>query len=96
MLDLSCRKKDSQKIVSSLENILKLHESEKLTDTAVKSIITTLKTLDEKIFREKSDFLMNFFSKLDPPNTMKGYLFLLEKALTDKNKEKAIEILQKA
>ena len=90
MLDLSCRKKDSQKIVTSLENILKLHESEKLTDTAVKSIITTLKSLDEKIFQEKSDFIMTFFSKLDPSNTMKGYLFLLEKALTEKNKEKAI------
>ncbi len=82
LLTIYCKDSKTANIATTLNRITDLNKTEKYTENAVKSIITIVRASD--YFKVKKE-LERFISEFDLEIKLKSYLFLLERALDDRD-----------
>lgn len=92
LLTIYSKNERVEKISNILSRIAELNKQEKYTENAVKSIITIVR--GSNYAKIKGD-LINFIENFDQETKLKSYLFLLERAIEESDKNEARNIYGK-
>lgn len=83
LLTIYSKGNKSNQVSTTLSRISELNKQEKFTENAVKSIVTIVRGAN---FSKNKKDILQFIEQFDLEIKMKAYMFLLERALDEKDK----------
>lgn len=83
LLTIYSKGNKSNQVSITLSRISELNKQEKFTENAVKSIVTIVRGAN---FNKNKKDILQFIEQFDLEIKMKAYMFLLERALDEKDK----------